>query len=397
MILNSPKNFSRLLRFALFAICIMIPAVVIIMKARNYESLLAINLMIVCVSILGLYCLYRALHLFRRTFPYPLVPEKLTQYRCPDDCEVIRDRLESAGYSFHRHGGYAEFGNLRRIATALLFSSLSLLFMVGAYDNLRTLNGMLFIHTEGPKPLYELGSYQLYGKGPLASFSEIPYKLKGVEMFEGDSRYPLGAMKMRLISKDESESWQFLLTCLGKGYRKDGLTFYLNSLEYDVALTVLIDGNHMIYSDWLHLVPLRTPEGTYTHSGELKKNSIDNVGGSALFDPTTNSLKVRLLHTQKQIDVVLINAPPDHEKMVEKYLVRLDGVARRGHVKVTRDRHVKTLAALAGIVILSAVVALFTPRRRVWITPGDDGSVCIVRGDDTNLLACFVEKGATDK
>jgi len=397
MIFKFPKNFSRLLRFALLAICVLIPAFVIVMKVRNYESLLAINLMIACVSILGLYCLYRALRLFRRTYPYPLAPEKLTQYRWPLDSDAVRDRLRTEGYSFHRQGEYAEFGNLRRLSTAVLFSSLSLLFMVGVYDNLRTLNGMLFIHTEAPKPLYELGSYQLYGKGPLASFSEIPYKLRGVEMFEGDSRYPLGAMKMRLLSEDETESWQFLLTCLGEGYRKDGLTFYLNSLEYDVALTVLIDGDHMIYSDWLHLVPLRTPVGSYTHSGELKKNSIDDVGGSALFDPVTNSLKVKLRHTQKYIDVVLFNAPPEHEMRVENYLVRLDGVARRGHVKVTRNRHVKTLAALAGMVILSAVVALCTPRRRVWITSGDDGSACIVKGDDANLLACFVEKGATDK
>lgn len=387
-----PKLSARLIIKTLLCLCFLVPVYSIALKLQGRETLLAINLMTFSITFIGLYCLYRALLLLGGRNAPPPMPAALPRCDLSTSCTVVRDTLRDAGYRFHRTGRYGEYGTLRRVSRVVSLGSLSLLLLTGVYDNLRSFSGMLFLHTGDPKPLYEKETYQLYGKGPLASFSEIGYKLKGVEMYETDSRYPLGAMKMRLMTKDEKESWQFLLTSLGEGYRKDDLTFTLNSLEYDIQLSVLIDGNHIIYSDWLHLIPMQTPQGSFTHKGELKVNALDDVGGTALFDPGTDRLKLRLHHTKKQIDIELGRAPDDAKKF-ENYLVRMDGLARRGQVKVIRDRHLKMLAALAFGTVLSALVMACAPRRRVWLMQGAEGQSCSVGGDDSGLLARLAGKG----
>jgi hypothetical protein len=344
------------------------------------------------ITFIGLYCLYRAVLLLGGRNTPPPMPADLPCYDLSTPCAVVRETLFDAGYRFHRTGWYGECGTLRRVSRVVSLGCLSLLLLTGVYDNLRSFSGMLFLHTGDPKPLYEKETYQLYGNGLLTSFSEIAYKLKGVEMYEADSRYPLGAMKMRLLSMDEKESWQFLLTSLGKGYQKDDLTFTLNSLEYDIQLTVLIDGNHIIYSDWLHVIPMQTPQGSFTHRGELKINALDDVGGTALFDPSTDRLRLRLHHTKKPLEIELGRAP-EHEKKFENYLVRMDGLARRGQVKVIRDRHFKMLAVFAFGTVFSALAMACAPRKRVWLIQDVAGQTCSVGGDDTGLLARLSGKG----
>lgn len=392
MKLRIPKISIRPLIRTLLVICLLLPVYTVVMKARGKETLLSINLMIFSLSVVCLFLLYRSVLYFRRRYPPPPAPTRLPLHKLDQDIDSARERIRGAGYRFQREGMFAEFGSLGRVAKGVLLGSLTLLLMTGVYDNLRYLSGVILIHTGAPFALYEKESYFFYGKGPMASFSEFPYKIKAVEMYENDSRYPLGAMKIWLMTKDEKDSWLFLLKCLGEGYKKDDFTILLNSLEYDIGFTVLINGNNLLYSDWIHLIPLKLPADSYTYTAELLPNSLNDVGGTALFDPVANKLKVRLRHTKKYVDFELGRAP-EHEIKVENYHARIEGIARRGQVRISRDRHIKTLGVLACIALLSGFVVVCAPRRRVWITPGEDNRGCFVRGDDADLMASLEHRG----
>lgn len=377
-------------RWAL-VIFLLIPIIVVVLKLAGRASTVATNLMIADIFLIGAYLIYRTVRVVRwRTSSVPMEPARLPLHESRLGIVESRDYFSRAGYCFHQEGTYAERGIFRRLAIAFLLGSLALLFMLGCYDNLRALSGMILLNTGDPQPLNKVESYSLYSKGPLASFSEIPYKLKGVELIFPDAKYPLGAMKVRLLSLDERDVWQFDLPALGKGFEKDGFNFTLNSLEYDIMLMIVIDGDHLIYSDWLHVVPMQTPSGGFSHKGSLKPNKLNDLDGSAFYDQKTDRLLLKIRHTKKRFQVELGEAP-DHEKTVGRYLVRNDGIGRQGQIRVIRQRHVNALIALAGIAIVAASLVFFAPRRRVWIRAAEGGE-CQVMGDDAMLMARFMDE-----
>lgn len=388
---KSLKILTVLTPARVLIIFILIPIIVVVLKLAGIASTIATNLMIASIFSIGVYLFYQAVMVVRwRSRSIPREPAKLPFHESRLDIADARKFFRNAGYVFHQEGGYAEQGTFRRRSIAFLLGSLALLFMLGCYDNMRALSGMVFLTTGDPQPLNKLESYSLYSKGPLASFSALPYKLKGVDVLLPDGRYPLGAMKVRLLSLDERDVWQFDLPVLGKGFEKDGFNFTLNSLEYDIMLMIVTDGNHLIYSDWLHVVPMKAPSDGFSHKGNLKPNKLDDLDGSALYDQRTDRLKLQIRHRKKHIQVELGEAP-HHEKTVDGYLVRNDGIGRRGQIRVIRQRHIKTLLTVAGLVVVAATLSVAASRRRLWLRAAE-GVGCLVRGDDAGLMARFMDE-----
>jgi hypothetical protein len=173
------------------------------------------------------------------------------------------------------------------------------------------------------------------------------------------------------------------LPALGKVHEYGGFRFSMHALEYDVWLILTTADNHVLYTDWIHFYPLDKPIDGYSHHGNLKKDLLNDVDGTALFNQVNDSLKIDMRYKQERITAVLGEAP-NHVKQIGKYVVKNEGIGRWSQIRVMRTRHTPLMAFLGGIFLLSGCLALIAPRRRVWLSRVDHDGMQL-RTDDRDL------------
>lgn len=362
-----------------------IPVVVIFLKPVTSSDLpvylLTAN-MLLCSCYLVL-CAIRPL-LWHR-LPLPAKPDQIKYQPCSCTVDQVHRALRGKGFGIHTSGAYAERGKGRRYSFCQLYGGLAALLMLGSFETLIQFSGIVMLSTGDPKPLNEPSSYLSFAKGPLRDLSSLPYKLKGVEAIFPNQQHPLGAGEVRLLTMDDRLLWQGVLDSLGRGHQYNDLVFTLNGIEYDIWVIMMTDKNHVLYSDWVHFNPMKSPRDGYSHQGTLKKQERDDIDGTALFDQERIQLKLNIRYKKEHFDLVLGQAP-EHSKMLGNYNIKYEGIARRLKVVVYRKRHQDMMLLLGGLSVVGGVLAFISKRRRVWIDREND-DCCRIATDDKHLYA----------
>lgn len=392
------SNFVKTLLLAPLArilpFFLVVPFISLILKRFDIALALDVNLMIANMLCCSCLLLVRAIMLLRRfgaAPPAPPIRHELMSLTGSSD--GFRQQLHRSGYRLSSAGNYAEKG-LHSAATAAAMLALTALLLLGSYDNLFQFGGVVLVGTGDPSLLYDPAAYTMYSRGPFARIQSIGYKLKGVNRIMPNSSYPYGAAELRLTDRHDKQLWQGTLAALGAAYTHDGYIFAMNSLEYNIGLLMLVDGNHIVYGDWIHLVPMAKPVPGFTHEGTLKRDKLNDVEGTALYNDVTERLQLRLRFHKEPIEVELGEAP-NHEKQAGKYKIINQGTARQSQVRISRVRHTVLLLILAGCTLLTTVAALVIPRRRLWISEQNGAATVIAdsgrSGDAVRLLVKAME------
>lgn len=383
------RNYIRLLHdwplWRVLLLFTIIPALVLAVKAAGNPTAYGTTAMILNMLLCSWFLLYRAVLLLRwRSQPSPPEIQGLTCVAPLPDEQALHLTLMQGGYRLNGATNYAERGTVRRTALAGALVSASLLMMVGSYDNLFQFSGVVMLGTGQPQPLNKPSTYTVYTKGPLMRFASLPFKLKGVERFFPDSAFPFGAAQIRLLTLDDRTLWEERLSALGRVHEYGGFRFSMHALEYDVWLILTTMDNHVLYTDWIHFYPLDKPIDGYSHRGRLKKDDLNDVDGTALFNQVNDGLLVEMRYKKERIKVELGEAP-NHVRTVGKYIVKNEGIGRWSQIRVMRARHTPLMAFLGGMLLLTGCVAMLAPRRRVWlIRGGNEGT--LLRTDDRDLI-----------
>lgn len=382
------NTYKRIFRtWALWRILLLfaiVPVIVLAVKSAGYPTAYGTTAMIVNLLLCSGFLLYRAglLLYWQRQAAPPEVAGLTTVTPLADD-HTLHHALLQRGYRLNSAGNYAERGMVKRIASAAALASAAMVMLVGSYDNLFQFNGVVMLGTGQPQPLNKPATYTIYTKGPLMQFSALPYKLKGAERLFPDTTFPLGAVQMRLLTLDDSTLWEDYLPALGKVHEYDGYRFSMHALEYDIWLIMTTTDNHVLYTNWIHFYPLDKPVDGYSHHGILKKDKLNDVDGTALFNQVNDGLKIEMRYKQERITAVLGEAP-NHVKQIGNYIVKNEGIGRWSQIRVMRTRHTPLMALLGGGMLLAVGVALFAPRRRVWLSREDHVGTQL-RTDDGDL------------
>lgn len=362
-----------------------VPTVVVVMKLAGLATTIGMNMMIVNMLLCCIYFVLRSVRLLCwRYLPAPDARSSLEVVELPASAASLRDIALHKGYRFHSSGAFAERGMRKRAALAIAHVGFAALLATGSYDNLMQLNGVVFLGMGDPFPLNKVSSYAFYAKGALTSFDDLRFKLKGVDRILPNAQYPYGATEVRLLTLDDRQIWQGMLPALGKGHREGDFVFRMNSFEYDIWLVMTTTSNHIVYTDWVHFNHLAKNKDGFTHHGTLKKDKLNDVDGTALYDQATDRMLVSIRHGKKKYAIELGEAP-NHQKTVDDYVVKVEGIGRWSKMHVMRKRHIPLLATTALIAIAAGVLAFFSPRGRLWIREGSD-SVSRVASDDAGLL-----------
>ena len=349
---------------------IVVPSVSLILKRLDIARALDVNLMIVNMLCCCCFLLARAYILNRRfKGEAPPVPLRHDLISFDSSRAFVLQKLQRSGYTLNATGSYAEQG-IRSSASVLAMVCLASLLLLGSYDNLFQFGGVVLVGTGDPSLLYDPAAYTMYSHGPLVKIQDINYKLKGVNRIMPNSTYPYGAAELRLTDRQDRLIWQGTLAALGAHLTHKDLIIAMNSLEYNIGLLVLVDNNHIIYGDWLHLTPMVKPEPGFTHEGRIKLDKLNDLDGTALYNDQTERLQLRIRHQKEFVNVELGEAP-NHEKQVGKYKVINQGTARQSQVRISRARHTVALLTLAVCTLLAAIAALAGSRRRLWIDESD--------------------------
>lgn len=381
-------SFLRILLFFL-----LVPAVVVVLKRSGINApYLVLTLLLANVLLCCTFLLLKVYSVMRRyTTLTPTVPVRHDCICVNLPAASVVALLQQSGYQINRSGNYAERGLQSRVTVAALLG-LALLIMLGSYDNLFQFNGVVLVGTGDPSHLYMPSAYAKYYNGPFMKFENINFKLKGIDRILPNSNYPYGAAKLRLTSRDDRFLWEGTLAALGTPHIQDGYIFAVNSLEYNIGLVLLVNSNHILYSDWLHLVPLVEPVPGFTHEGRLTTDKLNDTDGTAYYNENTERLKLHIRFKKEQIDVELGEAP-DHEKQIGRYKIVNQGTARQTQVRVSRVRHKEAMLALIAATLLATVAALCIPRRRVWIQQeGRSVTVLTDTGRNSNELRQIINK-----
>jgi hypothetical protein len=342
--------------------------------------------MIVNMLLCSCFLAYRAGQILRWTH-HPAPPEipGLATVACPSGEVSLIHTLAQQGYRLNSAGTYAEKSQVSRIGRAGVLVSAALLMLVGSYDNLCQFSGVIMLGPGEPVALNNPATYTVYTKGPLMCFSALPYKLKGLERFFPDATFPLGAAQIRLLSLDNRTVWEDRLLALGRVHEYGGFRYSMHALEYDVWLIVTTLDNHVLYSDWIHFYPLDKPVGGYSHRGRLKKDLLNDVDGTALFNQVNDGLKLEIRYKQEQITAELGEAP-NQVKTVGKYVIKNEGIGRWSQIRIMRTRQTPLMTGMAGVFLLSGFVAVFAPKRRAWLR-GDGRDATLLLTDDNALVS----------
>lgn len=381
------RIYTRLLHtwplWRVLLLFMVIPLLVLGVKSAGYTTAYGTTAMIVNMLLCSCFLLYRAsLLLCWKRRPAPPEISGLATVSLPDE-QSLRRILLQRGYRPNRANTYAERGTVRRIALAGLLASAALLMLVGSYDNLFQFSGVVMLGPGEPVPLNKPATYTVYTKGPLMRFSSLPYKLKGVERFFPDATFPFGAAQIRLLTLDNRTLWDDSLQALGKVHEYDGFRFSMHALEYDVWLILTTTDNHVLYTDWIHFYPLDKPVDGYSHRGRLKRDVLNDVDGTALFNQVNDGLKVELRYKKERITAELGEAP-DHVRRIGNYILKNEGIGRWSQIRVMRTRHTPLMAFLGGMLVLAGGMAIVAPRRRVWLSQSEHDGI-LLRTDDSEL------------
>lgn len=362
-----------------------IPVIVPALKLTGYAQATSTTLMIVNMLLCSAFLLFRAgLQLCWQQQPAPSPSPRLQSAEIHLDEKIVHKVLQQQGYRLNNACTYAETGKWKSCAIAFTMVCSALLLLIGSADNLFQFSGVVMLGSGNPLPLNTPSTYTVYTKGPLMRFSALPYKLKGVERIFPDASFPYGAAQTRLLTLDNRILWEQFLPALGKSYDYSGFRFGMNALEYDVSLIMMTTDNHILYSNWIHFFPLVKPIGGYSHRGTLKKDVLNDVDGTALYNQVNDALKIELRY-KKENFVVELGEAPNHEKKVANYIVKNDGIGRWSQLRVARIRHTPHMVVMAGLALFSGMVAVVSRRRRVWITSYPEGG-CTLLTKDNELL-----------
>lgn len=350
-------------------------------------TLLLVNVLLCCTFLLA----KAYIIVCRFTTLTPHVPLRHECSRVPLTATAVHEILRKSGYQFNRSCDYAECG-LRSKATIAALLGMASLILLGSYDNLLQFNGVVLVGTGNPSLLYNPASYAKYYNGPFMRFADVNFKLKGVERIMPNGDYPYGAAKLRLTDRADRFLWEGTLAALGAPHNQNGFLFAVNSLEYNIGLVILVNGNHILYTDWLHLVPLTDPVPGFTHEGRLTRDKLNDTDGTAFYNEVTERLQLHIRYKNEQLDVELGEAP-NHEKQVGRYKIVNQGTARQVQVRVSRVRHKEVMLGLIAATLLAGTSALFIRRRRLWIRQGEHSlEILTDSGRNSNDLRQIIDK-----
>lgn len=382
-----PENIgvTLLTSMRVFSLFLIIPLVAVILKVAGYQSMLATNLMIVDLFFFAVYLFARGIYLllWRKSVP-PGVPDGLPETGLMLNKDEMSAVLQKSGYRVNLAATYAEKGVVKRISLALLQLSFSLLLIIGTYDNLFHFSGSVFIGIGNPFPLNSFSTYTIVSKGILTSYSDIAYKVQGVEWKLPDRQYPFGAAEIRILDLNDKKIWQGILPIFGEPQQVGEFLFSANSFEYDIWLIMTTTKNHVLYTDWIHFFPSKKSESGYTHHGTLKKDHLNDVDGSGFFDQYNDRLRLDIRYKKEQL-LVKLGGDIGPKVVLGNYVFKNEGIGRWAQLRVLRKRHIPLLITFALLSIISAVCYFLSGRKRVWVRESTSGQ-CYCTADDPAVI-----------
>jgi hypothetical protein len=369
-----------------FGVFLIIPLMFILQRSSGGSSLPPITLLInnlLCFAWLlaSLIIDLRRLRSEMRYGSKALFRGQVTTFICGHD--RLYEQLGRAGYQLDETGYYGEKPDHGYWGRIILLSGLSFALLVGTYDNFRQFSGTILLGVGEPLKLFEAKSYGILTKGAMASFSELPVKLQITRQILPDGDFPKGATVIALRDRDGKELQRATITP-GTPLRIGSFDILMARFVYDAWLVVTTTSNHIVFTNFVKLLPLNQPQAGYSFYGEINDKSFEKVTGEAWLRPRDKAIKVALDYKGTRIVDTELFLWGANKKELDGYIAKFEGLGQWSEIHVVRRRHKGGLLAGAAIALTGIVVRLLWRPRRVWLEPGPKGIA--LRTTDAKLL-----------
>lgn len=295
----------------------------------------------------------------------------------------LREQLVRTGYTLDQTGHYGERPDRGYWGRLILLAGLSFTLLVGTYDNLRQFSGTILLGVGEPLKLFESSSYGILTKGTLASSEELPVKLQITRQVLPDAGFPRGATDIILRDRDGMEM-QRATIMPGAPLRIGAYDIHMARFVYDAWLVVTTTSNHIVFTNFVKLLPLDQPKGSYSFHAEIDDARFEKVKGEAWFRPKDKALKVALDYKGSRIVDTELFLWGANRREQGGYVAKLEGLGQWSEIHVARRRHKGALFVGALTALMGLLIRLAWRPRRVWIEESPDG--ISLRTTDAKLL-----------
>ncbi|ACM18431.1 ResB-like family cytochrome c biogenesis protein, putative [Geotalea daltonii FRC-32] len=358
-----------------FGVFLIIPLVVVLQRISGGSSISPIILLInnlLCLAWL-LARLFIDVRRFRSGKRYG--SEALFRGRAatvPFGREQLREHLVRTGYILDESGRYGERPDRGYWGRLLLLTGLSFTLLVGTYDNVRQFSGTILLGVGGPLKLFEASSYGILTKGALSSFDELPVKLQITRQILPDGKYPKGATDIVICDPDGKELQRATIRP-GSPLSIGAFEIHMARFLFDAWLVVTTTSNHIVFTNFVKLLPLDKPKEGYTFHGEIDDDHFEKVKGEVWLRPQDKAMKVAVDYKGSRIVDTELFLWGENKKESAGYVAKLEGLGQWSEIHVTRRRHKSALFAGVWTALLGLLIRLSWRPRRVWITETPDG------------------------